>query len=128
MSISSAFSNDYYAYLLRLNSANDSEINQEYIELIIQCKNQQLINHSGVDSGMTALHRAVQAENIRKIYLLKLAGADPELRSHPPRNQTSLELAHLIKDQTKRHHIIKVLNDQPKPCDKHDLCLCRAPL
>lgn len=127
MSITPEFSDEYYAYLLRINSANNNDINQDYMDLLIQCKKHQLINHTGVDSGMTALHRAVLAENINKIYLLKLAGADPELRSNPPRNQTALELAYLIKDKAKRDDVIKLLNEKLDPCDKHFLCLCRAP-
>lgn len=108
------FSNDYYAYLLRINSADNNPITQEYIDLLIRCKQLNVINHAGVDSGMTALHRAVLMGNIKKVQWLRSAGADVNLRCNPPRNQTALDLAYSIKDKIIQEDIVRLLQKAPE--------------
>ena len=103
------FSNEYYAYLLRINSADNHPVTQEYIDLLKRCKQINVINHAGIDSGMTALHRAVLIGDCKKVQWLRAAGADVNLRCNPPRNQTALDLAYSIKDNHIKEEILRLL-------------------
>lgn len=112
MPFTNGFSNEYNAYLLRINSNDNHPVNDDYLKLLELCIRLDLVNHAGTDSGMTALHRAVLACNIDKIRLLKLAGADPDLRSHPPRSQTPIDLANMIIDKNKKEQILTILTSK----------------
>jgi hypothetical protein len=109
------FSNDYYAYLLRVNSADLHPITQEYIDLLIRCKQLNIIDQGGVDSGMTALHRAVLIGNVKKVQWLLSAGADPMNPCHPPRNQTAIDFAYSIHDAYTKETVLKLLQSIPAP-------------
>lgn len=106
---------------LRQQSAIKGEATEIFMFALSEAMEKNLVNYQPKISGMTALHRAVQAGNVGKVHLLKLAKADPELKNNA--NQTPLDLANELTHSQEREQISWLLKTNLKPCKDHPLCM-----